>query len=260
MDNQDNIQDELRSLDSGLPVTNSPSPFSVPEGYFDGLAASILAKAKAQTVSVADELQELSPLLAGISRQMPYTLPEGYFYDNLSALPFLVTEKESAVLAAIGKTNPYSVPEDYFDALPHQITAKLFRPKAKVVPFFSRTWIKVAAAVVGGVILLGGYFLLNQPISSNDPVAATYPSADSSENFVAKTESSVVQEIGTISTEEIDAFIQTVPLNLVRSRSASTELTGKEQFAEMLQGVSASEIDAFLEQIPTADENLTVID
>lgn len=260
MDNQDNIQDELRSLNSGLPVSNSPTPFSVPEGYFDGLAASILAKAKAQSMSVEAELQELSPLLAGLSRQMPYSLPEGYFNDTLTSLPALLAEEESAVLAAIGKATPYSVPDGYFDALPHQITAKLIRPKAKVVPFFSRTWMKVAAAaVIGGVILLGGYQLLNQP-NGDDPVAASYSTADSTENFIASNESfSVTQEIKTVSTEEIDAFIQTVPLNPAKLKN-SRAFTERKEVAELLQDVSASEIDAFLEQIPTADENLMIID
>src|SRR5690242_253919 len=110
MDNQNNIQDELRGLNSSLPVNNSQPPFSVPEGYFNGLAASILAKVKGQSSAAADELQELSPLLAGIPKTIPYTVPEGYFEQNMASLLFLVNEAESPVLAAIDKAMPYSVP------------------------------------------------------------------------------------------------------------------------------------------------------
>ena len=46
MTNQNNIQDELRSMNSELPVENSQNTFSVPQGYFDGLAASIITKVK----------------------------------------------------------------------------------------------------------------------------------------------------------------------------------------------------------------------
>ena len=75
MNNQNNIQDELRGLNSNLPAYNSQqNPFSVPEGYFDGLAAFVLAKIKGQNTSVADELKDISPFLANLSREclIPY--------------------------------------------------------------------------------------------------------------------------------------------------------------------------------------------
>ncbi|HEV7332488.1 MAG TPA: hypothetical protein VGN63_15730 [Flavisolibacter sp.] len=261
MDNENNIQDELRNLDSGLPAPNSPNPFSVPEGYFDGLAASILAKVKGQESSAAVELQELSSLLAGISRQMPYAVPQGYFEQNLSALPSLAGEERSVVLEAIGKDLPYSVPKGYFERLPDQIMANLVRPKAKVVPFFSRTWARAAvAAAVVGAVLFGGYQLLNQP-DGEASIATTYPTADTSDNLVARNENtSVLQVIKNASTEEIDAFIQNVPYNPAKLQEESTPPAAGTEVAELLKDVSASEIDAFLDQLPTADEDLMVID
>lgn len=261
MDNENNIQDELRNLDSGLPPSNSPHPFSVPEGYFDGLAASILAKVKAQEHSAAGELQELSPLLAGISRQMPYAVPQGYFEQNLAGLTALSGNESSVVLDAIGKDLPYSVPEGYFERLPDQILANLVRPKAKVVPFFPRTWARAAAAAaIFGVVLFGGYQLLNGP-DSEPSIATTYPTPDTSDRLVARNENaSVTQVIKNASTEEIDAFIQNVPYSPANLREGSTPPAAGTEVAELLKDVSASEIDAFLEQLPTADDDLMVID
>ncbi|MDQ3277301.1 MAG: hypothetical protein M3Q06_03185 [Bacteroidota bacterium] len=261
MDNQDNIKDELRSLNSGLPSSENPNPFSVPEGYFSGLAASILAKVKGQENSVASELQELSPLLAGLSKEMPYAVPQGYFEQTLSDLPALTSDQRSAVLDSIGKNLPYAVPEGYFDRLPQQIMANLVRPKAKLVPFFSRTWAKAAAAAaVIGVLIIGGIKLLKP--SGNEPsVATTSPIRDTADRLMAQNENAAVTKaIQSASTEEIDAFIRNVPFNPAKLQKDATPSAAQGEVEKLLKDVSASEIDAFLEQLPTADEDLTVID
>ena len=261
MADQDNIQDELRSLNSGLPGSNSQHPpFSVPEGYFDGLAASILAKVKAQTLSPADELQELSPLLAGISKQMPYSLPAGYFDENMATLPFLTGETESMVLKAIGKELPYTVPQGYFENLPEQVLEKLSSPKAKLVPLFARRWMRAAvAAVVGGVMLIGGYRLLNTQ-ENEEPAAENRQLADTTGKMVASNnQSSVVQDIKQASTEELDAFIKSVPLNTGKISAVVAKQTDQKKVKELLKDVSVKEIDNFLEQLPSADADLATI-
>jgi hypothetical protein len=261
MDNQNTIQDELRSLNSSLPANNQQTPFSVPEGYFEGLAGQILAKAKGQPVSVADELQQLSPLLAGIPKITPYELPEDYFDNSNDSLPFLVNEVESPVLAAIGKNVPYTVPENYFGQLPNEILAKLPRPKTKVVPFFSRTWMKVAvAAVIGGIVFIGGYRLLSNNDEAVMPETARQK-ADTTRQLMAQNETAtVLQDITSISTSELDEFMKAVPLNPAKVEKPAFPTTQKSEVNDLLKGVSEKEIDAFLEQLPTADETLSVID
>lgn len=261
MDNENNIQDELRNLESGLPSSNNTPPFSVPEGYFDGLAASILARVKEQEASAASELQELSPFLARISRQMPYAVPQDYFEQNLSSLSIITAEERSVVLEAVGRQMPYSVPEGYFHRLPEQIMANLVRPKAKVVPFFSRTWARAAAAaVILGAVIFGGYQLLNAP-EGEPPLASTYPAADTLDNLVARNENtSVTQVIKNASMEEIDAFIKNVPYNPAKLQEETIPPAAGTELTNLLKDVSASEMDAFLEQLPTADDDLMVID
>lgn len=257
MTDQNNIQDELRDLNSGLPGNNSPTPFSVPDGYFDGLAASILAKVKGQSATAAEELNELSPLLASLSKQMPYKLPAGYFEDNLLALPAFMQESESPVLAAVGKELPYTVPQGYFDQLPQQVLAAVSQPKGNVVPLFKRTWMRAAvAAVMGGVIFLSGYQYFN---SGGDRQTAEQQPVDTSKNWMAKNEHPVVKDIEKASTRDLEEFINTVPV-APQEKATAAKPAEKAEVKELLKDVSVKEIDAFLEQLPTNDEDLALID
>ena len=261
MKSQDTIKEELRSLNSSLPADTRLTPFSVPEGYFEGLAEAVLAKIKQPVESAASELEALSPLLAGLPKKTPYAVPDGYFNENAAGFPFLREENVSPVLATVGKTMPYTVPEGYFETLPEQVTAKLFQPKAKVVPFFSRTWARAAvAAFIGGVVMVGGYRLLNDRPDAV-PAATAQRSADTSGNLVAGTiVGGVTQYIQNISTEELDAFMNTVPAYRPTPQSAALVPAEKTEMKEWLKDVPEKDIDAFLAELPSADEQLMVID
>jgi hypothetical protein len=259
MDNQNNIHDELKKLNSSLPVGDSPNPFSVPGGYFDGLAERILANVKEQNQSAADELQSLSPLLASFPKKLPYSVPEGYFDENAANLSFLLKEEASPVLAAVGKRLPYEVPEKYFEALPQQVMARLVHSQVKVVPFFSRTWARAAvAAIVAGVVLVGGLRLLNNKPESPSVATAQHP-ADTPGNKAASG-GSMSQYIQNISTEELDAFMNTVPVNLARMQRAILAPTEKKEIRNWLKDVPEKEVEAFLNDFRADDENLLVID
>ena len=203
MSNHKTIENELKSLGSSLPVVNSPS-FSVSEGYFEGLAESVLAKLKEIEESTTQaELSELSPLLAGLTKATPYSVPSSYFEENLQGLPFRQSELDSPVLAATGKDVPYQVPPDYFNGFPAQVLAKVSAPKAKVVPLFARTWMRVAsAAVVGGALMVGGLQLFGGKQNGNE--TANQP-ADTASAYVAQAKPAIVQEIKKASTKDLVA-------------------------------------------------------
>src|SRR6478735_4129380 len=124
MSNLNNIQEELRSLESGLPVNNI-QPYSVPENYFDGLAEAILARVRTMEESAQAELLELSPLLAGISKLTPYSVPSSYFEDTLEDMAGFSQESDSPILDAVGKMMPYAAPDGYFESLPAEILARV---------------------------------------------------------------------------------------------------------------------------------------
>lgn len=79
--------EKMTALAAGIdvPAGVGGEVFSVPGGYFDGLAADILNKVKALD-SQESELADIAPVLAGIGRSMPYTVPQGYF-ESLRARP-----------------------------------------------------------------------------------------------------------------------------------------------------------------------------
>ena len=262
MDNQQNIQDDPMGLNGGLPAPNI-QPFSVPEGYFEGFAASVLAKIKGQTLSAADELRELSPLLAGLPRVLPYTVPVGYFEENIAGLPFIFESEASVVLDSIDKAMPYAVPQGYFENVAEQVLTNVAPQKAKVVPFFARTWMRAAvAAVIGGVMFIGGYRLLNST-ENEEATASTPRHADTTQRQLAqaKKPSTATQAIQKASTADLDAFINSVPLNVEKlSKTKSAAPAEQGEVKELLQNVSVKEMDAFLEQLPTGDEELAVID
>jgi hypothetical protein len=84
MAQKDNILQELIELKSSLATITPRYVYTVPPGYFEGLAAQVLNRIKAmEAADAVKELSYLSPALGGMSRQMPYAVPQGYF-DTLA--------------------------------------------------------------------------------------------------------------------------------------------------------------------------------
>ncbi len=174
-----NILNELNELNSSLVNVNTQNVYTVPVGYFDGLAVIVLNRIKAMNAENAvEELSYLSPILSNISKQTPYTVPAGYF-DSLAETALhsvregsdYQTAKEeietlSPLLSGLKKQIPYSVPQGYFD----DIAEKTAKPVVKVVSIAHRSWFKyAAAAVVVGIITLFGISINSK--KSNDPIA-----------------------------------------------------------------------------------------
>jgi len=237
------IQDELRELNSTLPLHVKEPVFSVPEGYFENFAASVLARIKKETaVSAADELASLSPLLAGLSKKMPYDVPQNYFSTLSDDVPALVQDDElPAILAGHPKTNPYEVPSGYFDNLPGQVVAKVAPKQAKVVAFNRTRWMRVAAAaLVAGAIAISGLVYFNSRPATD--------SAQASYNWIAN-------QLKNVSNQDLEDFIETT--DVPEADQMATNKTP--EIRQMLKDVSEKELDAFLSQIPTDDEELSII-
>jgi hypothetical protein len=240
MISDNNIHDELRDLNSNLPPKNE-GPYGVPEGYFDNLAASVMARIKGEKeLSAAEEIGSLSPLLASISRQMPYEVPADYFHSTLQDLPVLVREEEeSLVLSFIDKSMPYEVPQGYFFNLPDEILSRINQPAgAKVIPIIRRRWMRLAvAAAVTGIMALSGILYFSKG-KSNVPVT--------SPGWVAKS-------VQNVSPTALDEFIKTADVTTA-SRQTAQHKPAKTEVRKMLQDVSDKELDAFLSQVPTDED------
>ena len=258
MSNPKNIQDELRSLESGLPVNNI-QPFSVPDGYFEGLAAAILAKVKEMEVSANAELNELSPLLAGISKKTPYAVPSFYFDNTLEDLSGLTKESDSPIIDAIGRNMPYRISEGYFENLPAEILAKVAKPKAKVVPLFAKTWMRVAsAAVIAGALFFGGYQLLRA--DNKVPSTAATQTKSNDEKLLANNTQPIEKEIKQVSTKELEDFIATVQTNPETTTEKTKNTSDKTDVEELLKDVSTTEMESFLSAIPMPEDEFPITD
>lgn len=248
MSSQKNIQDELKALESSLSFNNN-QPFSVPEGYFGGLAAAILAKVKGSEVSAEAELGELSPLLAGIPKITPYSVPFSYFSENLDDVPGILQEPDLVVLNYVGKELPYAVPQGYFENLPEQILERISEPKAKVVPLFARTWMKMAAAaVVTGALIFGGLQLFSG--KPDEIITIAVKQTDSTQT--AQNNKPVLKEIKQASTKELEEFIETVQVTAANTNGSIA--SNKGEVEDLLKDVSTNEMETFLSELSTDDD------
>jgi hypothetical protein len=238
MSNRNTIQDELNELNSGLNPNSNNTPYSVPEGYFEGLATSVLAKIKGETpVSATEEIAQLSPLLAGISRKLPYSIPDDYFQSNIEGLKAFTSEsEESLVLSFIDKEMPYEVPAGYFANVPEQVLEKVSNRGAKVVPMMKRKWVRLAvAAMATGIIAISGITYFNNK-GTNEPAV------DPVAKVLKKT-----------STQELNDFIKSTVVDVTTPVTAQSSPSKTEK--KLFDDVSDKELDAFLNQVPTdADE------
>jgi hypothetical protein len=230
MENRKKIQEELKGLESSLPGTNNPGPFSVPEGYFDTLAGNILARIKVDSMSAQDEIKNLSPLLASLDKKMPFEVPQGYFEETVgqSGL-FYQDDPKSAILELVERVTPYEVPYDYFDELPGRILRKV-KPAGKMVKM-GRSWMKMSvAAVLLGIIMVSGLWFLNNSKNNTVTIAA---------------------QLKNVSNKELDEFLNNSAI-VPTTESAETAVAAPE-VKKLLNDVADKELEKFLSEIPSDD-------
>lgn len=128
MAQNNNILQELRELESSLANMAVQNAYSVPEGYFEGLAAQVLNRIKAiEAATAGEELNFLSPVIGSLPKQVPYTAPAGYFEALPENSMQLIREiglsaaEETAglspLLNGLDKQMPYTVPQGYFNGI-----------------------------------------------------------------------------------------------------------------------------------------------
>ncbi len=87
MNENNHIKNELAELNSFLANSGREQVYTLPAGYFDTLAETILKRIRAGKMeNAADEIANLSPLLKSLKGVNPYSVPAGYF-ENLQVKP-----------------------------------------------------------------------------------------------------------------------------------------------------------------------------
>ena len=256
MTQKDNILQELRELKSSLINITPENIYTVPVGYFDGLAAKVLSRINAiEAVNGVEELGYLSPMLGNISKKMPYTVPAGYFegiaekalqtvHNNnhvKSAKEELATL--STLLSGLNKKMPYAVPQGYFENLAKEINTEETRPAAKIISITSRKWFRyAAAAAITGIIFLAGFSYFS---NSKEKVPG------------GKALAKFTRDIKKLDDTQKDNLINFIDAGLKGDETAQVNTNNKkEEVKDLLQGVSAEELKDFQEQTEDIQEVL----
>ena len=250
MTQNDNILQELKELKSSLAGLAAQNIYSVPNGYFEGLANQVLNRIKAmEAANAAEELGHLSPMLSNVSKQLPYTVPAGFFESLEEKLMQTVRnsndyqtateelEMLSPLLSGLKKEMPYSVPQGYFENLAPDINTQINKTETKIISIGSRKWFRyAAAAVITGVIVMAGFMILNKDKVTADKDSFAW----------------VKKNIKKVSTEKIEEFIQ---LTDVEKSVASTD-NKVQEVKELIKDVPENEIQSLLNDTQFLDDDI----
>jgi hypothetical protein len=248
MTQNNNILQELKELESSLAGLAAQNIYSVPDGYFEGLAGQVLNRIKAmEATNAVEELGYLSPTLSNISKQLPYIVPAGYFEGLEEKLMQTVRnsndyqtateelETLSPLLSGLKKEMPYSVPQGYFETLAADINTQANKTETKIISIGSRKWFRyAAAAVVVGVIATLSFMLINQDKVTADKDSYAW----------------VKKNIKKVSTEKIEEFIQLTD----EDKSVASIDTKIEDVKELMKDVPENEIQSLLNDTELLDD------
>ncbi len=215
MNNRTSILNELQTLAPGLAHLPTAMPYTVPQGYFETLAPTLLATLKTGALPL---------LFLPKDKKMPYSVPEGYF-ENLArdivrkvspaqavpegyfdTLPAILLNKirhqevtqeletVAPLLNTISKKPVQAVPEGYFEQLQPPVK-KVDLHQAPIVPIKKRTgWLKYAAAA--SVVLLlsfGAYRYFDKP-PSGGIVVVTPAQVEKLDNQLAQLDNETIEQ------------------------------------------------------------------
>jgi hypothetical protein len=236
------ILNELKAISPTVAEISPHNTYQVPEGYFEGLAETILNRIKASAQSPKEELESISPLLNKISRKTPYEVPQDYFGElsetvvgGIQAIDFVKGELQhiSPLMDNLRHKNVYQVPEGYFENLAGNILDKIKnqRQPAKVVSMGRKIMRYAVAAMVAGIMAIGGWL---------------YFSGDNVTGDVANIEK--ISDDAKVSEEEMNKFLENGSLTATVSTVAfDTEAEMSEtDVKEMLTDVSDDELQQYL--------------
>lgn len=185
---------------------------TVPQGFFEGFASSVLQKIKAtEQLTAAEEIKLLSP-----------------------------------ALSATGNDNVFTVPGSYFKNFPDILLSQVSQP-AKVISMKSRSSFAryAAAAVITGILGLSTFSIFNSRNEAEEVNVTALAMADA-KNIIQTNSFDRVME--TVSDQEIVGFLQQggqdVEAALVASSIDSKELPSAEEYI-----LNENTLDNYLETL-----------
>jgi len=150
------ILNELETVAPSLALNGLAQVYTVPAGYFDQFASTVLARL------------EQNPALPAVSH--PFRVPVGYFEGLPASILQRIghsgqkneilaeLEEIAPLLATLNRKPVLTVPRDYFE----QLSPVIKKRPAKILAFRPLTWVQyAAAAVIAGILVTGGIVYTN---------------------------------------------------------------------------------------------------
>ena len=132
---------------------------------------------------------------------------------------------------------PFTVPADYFQNLPSAIMKKVSGNQAKVIPINRNNWSRfLVAASVMAIMAFGGIFYFNNKSSAKDPIA----------------------QVKKLSTTEITDFLKNTTIDLNTNNVTAKNPSKMNDVKNLLQDVPDNELDNFLKQVPSEEDDMTI--
>lgn len=161
---QNTILEELKEIAPNFEVVDLVMPYSLPKGYFEQLADTILER-KDIALEIGNQTNH-------------FQIPDQYFNGLADKILLRVKEMEdeefllnsenaeiAPILNTIPKVMPFAVPHQYFEKFSVIIPSE----KATVIPMKKmRNWMTYAAAAVFVGIMVTGSFLFSDKKTSQD--------------------------------------------------------------------------------------------
>lgn len=252
MAQNNNILQELRELESSLTNMAVQNAYSVPEGYFEGLAAQVLNRIKAMEATTAmEELHLLSPAVSALPKQIPYSAPVGYFEALPENTMQLIREiglsaaEETAglspLLNGLDKQMPYTVPQGYFNGIEERMLKAVTGAEqtAKVITLSSKKWFKyAAAAILVGVIATTSILLIKKD------------TIDPDKNSFAWIEKNTKK----VSTDEIENFVKLTDETLGQ-KEVLVNADKLVEVKDLIKDIPEKDIQDFLDDLPYEENN-----
>lgn len=241
MENRNDILKELREISPALGEIQKVNVYTVPAGYFDGIAQNMLPLIR----------DEQNSLLSSINKQAG-NVPAGYFDTLADSILGKIKAQEAAetypVLDKISKQHVYTVPQDYFETLSAEIVNKATQPQAKVVSMQKRSgWFKYAAAASVVIMLTFGVYKFTS--STNGKMDAV-----TKEGMAIAKDNKFEEVLTNVTEEDIIQYLQKEGTDVETALVAQT-LDVKELPSEEDYLLDEKTLDNFLDNIDIKDLN-----
>ncbi len=228
---------------------------ALPDGYFDQLADTILAKIKGADIS--KEADEVSPMLQSLRGISVYQTPVGYFETLSNSILESLEDKTAAeelrslspMLYSIQAENVYEVPKGYFESVASDLMNQLQPKSAKIIRMqSSRVWMRYAvAALFTGFMALSVFKFLPTTESNNHSLTV----AQIQGLQIAK-ENRFEEELAKVSDEEIIGFLTRDGVDVDAAITFAAVQENDRSTETISNNTESNEIDELLNQL---DEN-----